>query len=114
VTRVDAFLALGVALAMLGTARLLLTADLIRRVLALNVAGAGVLLVLVALAARADPQHPDPVLHALVLTGIVITVSVTGVALGLARRVEDDLGGGSGNDRPGRADGHTSGPEKQR
>lgn len=88
-TRADAFLYCGVGLAVLGIARLLLTTDLIRRVLALNIAGAGVLLVLVALAARADPLQPDPVLHALVLTGIVITVAVTGLALGLARRVED-------------------------
>jgi multicomponent Na+:H+ antiporter subunit C len=88
VTRTDAYLLLGVVLAGLGTARLLLTADLIRRVIALNVASAGVLMLLVALAYRADPAEPDPVLHALVLTGIVITVSVTALALGLVRRIE--------------------------
>lgn len=87
-SRGEAFLLLGVALTVLGSARLLLTADLVRRVLALNVAGSGVLMVLVAVAYRADPSAPDPVLHALVLTGIVITVSVTGLALGLVRRVE--------------------------
>jgi multicomponent Na+:H+ antiporter subunit C len=88
VTRADAYLLLGVALAGLGTARLLLTADLIRRVVALNVASAGVLMLLVALAYRAERAEPDAVLHALVLTGIVITVSVTALALGLVRRIE--------------------------
>lgn len=80
------FLTLGVLLAVLGAVRLLVTEDLLRRVLALNVASAGVLLVLVALAASDDP--PDPVPHALVLTGIVVTVAVTALAVGLLRRVE--------------------------
>jgi multicomponent Na+:H+ antiporter subunit C len=90
VTDGDAFLLLGVGLAVLGTVRLVLTGDHLRRVVALNVAGSGVLMVLVAVAYRSNPEEPDPVLHALVLTGIVITVSVTGLALALVRRVERD------------------------
>lgn len=86
-TRIDWFLTLGAFLIVLGSLRLLLTADLVRRVVALNVAGAGVFVVLIALAARTDP--PDPVMHALVLTGIVIAVAVTGIALVLARRVHE-------------------------
>jgi multicomponent Na+:H+ antiporter subunit C len=88
VSRADLHLVVALALVVLGTVRLLLTSDLIRRVLALNVAGAGVLMVLVVVAARSDPETPDPVPHALVLTGIVITVAVTAIALGLVRRVE--------------------------
>ncbi|GIG40526.1 hypothetical protein Cph01nite_22880 [Cellulomonas phragmiteti] len=82
---------LGAVVTLLGAVRLLTTADLLRRVVALNVAGVGTLLVLVALAAR-GPGDPDPVLHALALTGIVITVAVTGLALVLVRRVEEDDG----------------------
>jgi multicomponent Na+:H+ antiporter subunit C len=88
-TREELFLMVGAGLAVLGAARLLLTRDLMTRVLALNVASAGVMMILVALAIRAgEPGTPDPVLHALVLTGIVITVSVTGLAIGLVRRIE--------------------------
>ncbi|MDP3894202.1 NADH-quinone oxidoreductase subunit K [Nocardioides sp.] len=92
-TREELFLVVGAALAVLGAARLLLTRDLMTRVLALNVASAGVLMILVALAMRGS-DTPDPVLHALVLTGIVITVSVTGFAIGLVRRIERDRADG--------------------
>lgn len=51
-------------------------------------AGSGGLLALVALAARTD--EPDPVPHALALTGIVITVAVTGVGLAVVRRLEGE------------------------
>jgi multicomponent Na+:H+ antiporter subunit C len=96
-TREELFLVVGAGLAVLGAARLLLTRDLMTRVLALNVASAGVLMILVALALRGgEPGRPDPVLHALVLTGIVITVSVTGFAIGLVRRIERDRSGGDG------------------
>lgn len=85
-------LLVGAALFSLGTVRLLTAHDLIVRLLALNVAGSGGLLALVALAARTD--DPDPVPHALALTGIVITVAVTGVGLAVVRRLE------SGEDDP--------------
>ena len=87
-TRTSLFLATAVALVVLGVVRTLFTADLVRRVVGLNVAGSGVLLLLVVVAARSDPGRPDPVPHGLVLTGIVVTVSVTAVALGLVRRLE--------------------------
>jgi multicomponent Na+:H+ antiporter subunit C len=87
VTRDELFLIVAAVLIALGTARLLLTRDLMTRVLALNVASAGVLMILIAIAVR-GPDGSDPVLHALVLTGIVITVSVTGFAIGLVRRIE--------------------------
>ncbi len=84
-SRGDLYLVLGAVLFALGAVRLLLASGVMTRVLALNVAGAGSLVVLGALAYRIDPETPDPVLHALVLTGIVITVSVTGLALVLLR-----------------------------
>jgi multicomponent Na+:H+ antiporter subunit C len=96
-TRVEVFLLVGAALTVLGAARLLLTRDLMTRVLALNVSSAGVLMILVVLAIRGgEPGAPDPVIHALVLTGIVITVSVTGFAIGLVRRIERTQRDGEG------------------
>lgn len=94
-SRPEWFLLLGAALFVLGTVRVLLIDDLVRRVVALNVAGSGVFMVLLALAVRDPPAPPDPVLQALVLTGIVIAVSVTALALVLIRRldVEDPAAG---------------------
>ena len=73
------------ALVVLGLARLGTARDWITRLLALNITGAGTLVLLVAIAGRTEPA--DPVPHALALTGIVITVAVTGVGLVLARLV---------------------------
>lgn len=72
-------------LVVLGLARLATSQDWIVRLLALNITGAGTLVLLVALAGRTQP--PDPIPHALALTGIVITVAVTAVGLVLARLV---------------------------
>ena len=87
-SQAELFLVLGAVLAVLGTARLLITEDVIRRVVGLNVASGGVLMVIIAVGF--DGEAPDPVTHALALTGIVITVSVSAFALALARRVEQD------------------------
>lgn len=84
-TREELFVVVGALLFAIGAVRLLLTGDVVTRVIALNVSGAGSLVILGALAYGTDPSEPDPVLHALVLTGIVITVSVTGLALVLLR-----------------------------
>ncbi|OZF42002.1 NADH-quinone oxidoreductase subunit K [Rhodococcus sp. 14-2470-1a] len=97
-TRSEWYLALGAALFVLGSVRVLLTTDLVRRVVAVNVAGAGTLIILIALAAP-DTGRPDSVLHALALTGIVITVSLSGLALALARHIEaNDLIDANTND----------------
>lgn len=73
-------------------------APLLKRILAANLIGTGVFLILVALADRSAPAQPDPVPHALVLTGVVISVSATALALAIAirladRRSSDDEGG---------------------
>ncbi|MAT51081.1 MAG: NADH:quinone oxidoreductase [Porticoccaceae bacterium] len=60
---------------------LIVARHVLRRVIAVNIMTAGVFLALVTLAARAP--EPDPVLHALVLTGLVISVSATALALHL-------------------------------
>ncbi len=82
-------LAAGVAVFVIGVVAHLVVRDLIRRIVALNVASGGVMIVLLALADRgAESDPPDPVPQALVLTGIVVMAAITGVALTLARRVE--------------------------
>ena len=45
--------------------------------------GTGVFLVLLALAKRTGGAQPDPVPHAMVITGIVVAVSATALALTL-------------------------------
>ncbi|BAU58889.1 cation:proton antiporter subunit C [Halorhodospira halochloris] len=64
---------------------------LLRRVLAVNVLGHSIFLLLVALARR-DQDYVDPLPHAMVLTGIVIAVSATAFALVLARRYHAETG----------------------
>jgi multicomponent Na+:H+ antiporter subunit C len=64
---------------------------LLRKLLSLNVASGGVFLLLVAVAGRGEGA-PDPVPHAMVLTGIVVAVSVTAFALGLVRRIHAATG----------------------
>ncbi len=65
---------------------------LIRKVMAVNLMGAGVFLVMIALAARTPSGAPDPVPHAMVLTGIVVAVSATALMLALIRRLHHQTG----------------------
>ncbi len=58
---------------------------LLKKLLALNVSASGIFLMLVAFAARGST--PDPVPHALVLTGIVISVSATAYGIALAAKL---------------------------
>ena len=77
----------GVALFVLGLGMAFAQLALLRRVLAINVAGGGLFLLLVAVAYRGPGMAPDPVPHALVLTGIVVAFGATSLALALARRL---------------------------
>lgn len=86
VSPIQWYLVLGIVISVVGIVRLLLVRDLVARLIALNIVGAGSLLILITLAARSAPI--DPVLSALVLTGLVITVAFTGVAAVLIRRIE--------------------------
>ena len=79
----------GVGLFALGLRSALLQRALLGWVLAINVCGAGVFLVFVALAYRGPELAPDPVPQALVLTGIVVAVSATALALALGRRLRE-------------------------
>ncbi|NTX17156.1 NADH-quinone oxidoreductase subunit K [Myxococcus sp. CA051A] len=77
----------GVAMFSVGLVGLFSHQHVVKRILASNIAGSGVLIVLVALARRAPSGVPDPVPHALVLTGIVVSVSSTALGVALARRM---------------------------
>lgn len=82
----------GVGLFSLGLHALIVHAHLLRKILAINVMGSGVFMVLVALAARAPGVPPDPVPHAMVITGIVVAISATALALALMLRVRRATG----------------------
>ena len=77
----------GVGLFCLGLYALIVYNHLLRKILALNIMGSGIFLVLVALAKRTGDVAPDPVPHAMVITGIVVAVSGTALALTLMLRV---------------------------
>ncbi|TLX63238.1 NADH:quinone oxidoreductase [Stutzerimonas nosocomialis] len=76
------WLAVGALLWLIGLHGLLTLRDALRRIIAINLMGSGVFLVMIALAARVVPS--DPVLVALVVTGLVVAVSATALALRLA------------------------------
>jgi len=80
-TAIQLYLVLGAAIFLLGLHGMLTLNDPIRRLIAVNLSGAGTFLIMVTLARRIDP--PDPVLHALVVTGLVVAVSATAFALRL-------------------------------
>ncbi len=77
-----------VALFCLGTWGLVVGKAPLQRLIAFNIAGSGTFLFLVALSARPGVSPPDPVPHALVLTGIVVAVSATALGLLLILRAE--------------------------
>jgi len=92
----------GVALFGIGFYAVVVQANRLRKVLAVNVMGNGVFMVLVALAYRTPNAPPDPVPHAMVLTGIVVAVSATAVALALIRQTDrEPSNANSAQDREG-------------
>ena len=78
----------GMGLFILGLYALIKHAHLLRKVLAINIMGSGVFLVLVSLGGRTAGTSPDPVPHAMVITGIVVAVSATALALALILRLQ--------------------------
>jgi len=82
----------GVVLFSLGLYALIVHAHLLRKILAVNVMGSGVFLVLVALAKRTGKEIPDAVPHAMVITGIVVAVSATALALTLMLKLTAETG----------------------
>jgi len=82
----------GVTLFSIGLRGFSLHAHLLRKVLAFNVMGSGIFLLLVAIAYRGPHMPPDPVPQALVITGIVVSVSFTAFALVFIRRIHAKTG----------------------
>lgn len=79
----------GIGLFVIGLRSTLLHENLLRRIIALNVCGVGVFMIFVAIAYRGPDHSPDPVPHALVLTGIVVAVSAMAMAIALGRRLSE-------------------------
>ncbi len=92
----------GIALFALGLYGLLARRHLLRKIIAFNVVGSGIFLLFGAIAAPAPGAGPDPVPHAIVITGIVVALSATALALTLCRRVHRATGRASlPDDDPG-------------
>jgi multicomponent Na+:H+ antiporter subunit C len=77
----------GAALFAIGLAGLLLQPHLLRKILAFNILGSGAFLILIGLGQR--DGMIDPVPQAMVLTGIVVAIAATALALALARQLLD-------------------------
>ncbi|MGL4543638.1 MAG: NADH-quinone oxidoreductase subunit K [Polymorphobacter sp.] len=77
------------ALVGLGVFGLIASASPLRKILALNIIGSGVFLLAGAIARRgaAAGFGGDPVLQALLITGIVVAFSATALAVALLRRL---------------------------
>lgn len=73
-----------------GLRAVLLNDSLLHRIIAINVMGAGVFMMLITIAYRGPDAAPDPIPHALVLTGIVVAVSATALALTVIRRLTEE------------------------
>jgi multicomponent Na+:H+ antiporter subunit C len=81
--------AVGCVLVSIGIFSLAIHTHIYRRILAWNALGSGVFLILGAFAKRnAENGNSDPLPQALVITGIVVSVSATALALAIARRIQ--------------------------
>ncbi len=86
----------GMALVVIGLYALIVHRHLLRKVLALNIISSGIFLVFIGLGRRPVQDGvalaPDPVPQAMVLTGIVVAVAATGLALALILRLRSVTG----------------------
>ena len=82
----------GIGLFVLGVHALARRAHLLNKIIALNIMGSGIFLVFGALAYRTPNGVSDPVPHAMVITGIVVAISATAVALTLMLRLQSKTG----------------------
>jgi len=89
VTEATAYALAASALIGLGVFGLIASADPLRKILAFNIAGTGVFLLAGAVARRgaAAGFEADPVLMALLITGIVVAFSATALAVALLVRL---------------------------
>lgn len=76
----------GLGLFAIGLFGVVVASHVMRKILSLNVMGVGIFMFLVAFA-RQSESVVDPIPHAMVLTGIVIAVAGTALALNLMVRI---------------------------
>ncbi len=94
-TELDSFLVYAltaVTLFALGLHSLLSRRHLLRKIMGLNIMSAGAFLLFISVAHRNGKEFADPVPQAMVITGIVVSISATGFALALARRIRKKTG----------------------
>jgi multicomponent Na+:H+ antiporter subunit C len=92
VTSAVLFSACAAVLVGIGAFGLFSHAHLLRRIVAFNVLGSGVFLMFGAMASRAPEAGADPVPQAMVITGIVVALAATALALTLAVRLFEETG----------------------
>jgi multicomponent Na+:H+ antiporter subunit C len=92
ISQTDLYTVAGVALFCVGFYGLIVRPHLLHKVIGLNIMSSGTFLVLVGIARRIPGESPDPLPHAMVLTGIVVTVSATAFALALIKRIFSETG----------------------
>jgi multicomponent Na+:H+ antiporter subunit C len=93
-SQTDIYALAGALLFCVGLYGLAVRPHLLHKVLALNIMSSGAFLVIVGIARRVPGPVPDPLPHAMVLTGIVVTVSSTAFALALVKRIHTETGAG--------------------
>jgi multicomponent Na+:H+ antiporter subunit C len=86
-TILDLYALAGLGIFVLGLHAVVVRAHLVWKVLAINLMGTGIFILLLAAPVRADEAVADPLPQAMVLTGIVVAVAATALALGMALRV---------------------------
>lgn len=82
----------GAVLVAVGLYGFITRVHLLRRVIAFNVIGSGIFLFLGALGYRRPEFGADPVPQALIITGIVVALSLTALAIALILRYADETG----------------------
>lgn len=82
----------GLALFFFGFFALIAFFHPLRKILAVNVMATGVFLCLMAISHSPGQGNADPVPQAMILTGIVVSVSTTALALILACRIQETSG----------------------
>lgn len=88
ITQGHIFALAGAALIGMGLYGFLILRHVLRQLLAMNVLGAGIFLILGGMGR--GPGTTDPVAQALVITGIVVTLAVTAFGAGLILRLAEE------------------------
>jgi multicomponent Na+:H+ antiporter subunit C len=92
VTTATLFGVCGIILVGIGVFGFISHRHMLRRILAFNVTGSGVFLIFGALGYRHPEIGSDPVPQAMVITGIVVALAATALAVALAVRLFEETG----------------------